>query len=577
MLLRLLALLRPYAARVVGQYLLMIAGIALGLASPQLMRLAVDRGVGGRDIGVLALAVFGILGLTTLRGVCTFLVGRWSEIASQGVAFDLRNALHRKLTSLSFSYHDRTRTGDHLSRVIQDVDRVRFLTGRALLRLAEAVVVFTGALLMLLTMNRRLTLLIALGLPVLALQAFYLGRWLRPLSSRLQDALAILTTRLEQNLRGARVVKAYAQEAAEIERFEAENTAWFRLASRSAVLQSFIPPLLALTAGLGSAFVIWYGGREVVTGGLTMGGLVAFIAYLTQLLDPLRRFGVVIPAIALGVASGERVLAILDTDSDVADTPGAVDLPRGPGRVRFDRVSFAYGRGEPALRDVTFEVSPGESVALLGATGCGKSTVIQLIPRFYDVSGGRILVDDRDVREVTLASLRDRVGIVLQESTLFASSLRDNIRFGRPEATDAEIESAARAAQAHEFITALPHGYDQVVGEKGITLSGGQRQRVAIARALLRDPRILILDDATSSVDTETERQIQIALEELMRGRTSFIIAQRLATVKRASRILVLREGAIEAMGSHDELLRCSPTYGQVYSHQLEKGPGADA
>lgn len=574
---RLLRYLAPYRGYVVGQYALMFGIIGLGLLSPQLMRLTIDQGVKSRDGRILTLCVLGLLGLTAVKGVFTFLQGRWSEIASQGVAFDLRNAIHRKLASLSFSYHDRTETGQHLSRAIQDVDRVRFLTGRAILRLSEGVVLFLGALGFLLSMNRGLTLIIAATFPLLALQSFLLGSKLRPLSLTIQNQLATLTTRLEQNLRGTRVVKAFAQERAEIERFDRENGIWFDLSARSARLQSFLPPLLALTGSLGTVAIIWFGGREVVRGNLTFGGLVAFIAYLTQLMEPIRRFGFVIPAMAIGVASGARILEILDAESDVTEKHDALALPRGAGLVRLDRVSFSYGKGNAALQEVSLEAQPGETVALLGATGCGKSTIIQLIPRFYDVSSGSISIDGFDIRDVTLQSLREQIGIVLQDTTLFATTIRENITFGNPDATESEMEAASRAAQAHEFIAQLPDGYDQIVGEKGVTLSGGQRQRVAIARALLKDPRILILDDATSSVDTHTEHLIQTALATLMKGRTSFVIAQRLSTVRNAHRIVVLDGGKVQAMGTHAELIERSRTYADIFEHQLEPERSGDA
>jgi ATP-binding cassette subfamily B protein len=331
-----------------------------------------------------------------------------------------------------------------------------------------------------------------------------------------------------------------------------------------------------LTASLGTIAIIWFGGREVIRGGLTFGGLVAFIAYVTQLMEPVRRFGLVIPAIAIGVASGARVLEILDAESDVIERPDAVPLPRGRGHVRFEHVSFSYAKGHATLDGVTFEALPGETVALLGETGCGKSTVIQLIPRFYDVTSGSITVDDLDIRALTLQSLRDQIGIVLQDTTLFATTIRENIKFGSPDATDNDMEAAAKAAQAHEFVALLADGYDQVVGEKGITLSGGQRQRIAIARALLKDPRILILDDATSSVDTQTEHLIQVALENLMRGRTSFVIAQRLSTVRKADRIVVLNTGRVEAIGTHQELISRSSTYAEIFRHQLEPDRGLE-
>jgi ATP-binding cassette subfamily B protein len=328
---------------------------------------------------------------------------------------------------------------------------------------------------------------------------------------------------------------------------------------------------------VGTVFIIWYGGHLVIQGQLTLGELVAFSAYLGQLVQPVRRLGMIIPALAMAAASGERIFGILDTHSEVKDGPGAVPLPPIRGQVRFENVSFSYFGRHTVLSSLNFEVLPGQIVALLGATGSGKSTIINLIPRFYDPTEGCITLDGHDLREVTLNSLRDQIGIVLQETTLFAASVRENITFGSPGATESEILAAARAAQAHDFILSMPQGYDTPVGERGVTLSGGQKQRIAIARALLKDPRVLILDDATSSVDTETERQIQLALQQLMKGRTSFVIAQRLSTVRAANLILVLDRGRIVASGTHQQLLRTSGLYAEIYHRQFwPQMPGQD-
>lgn len=568
--------LRPYARRTAWAYVLLLGIIGLSLAVPQVMRWIVDRGIKGGDTRMLGWAVLGMLGLTLLKGVLSFFQGRWTEIASQGVAYDLRNALHQKLAGLSFSYHDHAQTGQLLSRTIQDVERIRFLTGRATLRLTEGLVLLLGTLGVLCWMNPRLAGLALGTMPLVAFVAYRFGRRYRPLSLQIQQQLAVLTTRVEQNLRGSRVVKAFAQEEAEIDRFDRENRLWFGLSALAARLESFILPLIDLIAGAGTVFIIWFGGSLVIHGQLTIGELVAFSTYLGQLVQPVRRMGNIVPAIAQAAASGERIFEILDVVSEVQEAPGAVALPPVRGHVRFENVSFAYFRRHRVLTQVSFEALPGQIIALLGATGSGKSTIINLIPRFYDPTEGRITVDGWDIRDVTIASLRDQVGIVLQETTLFAASIRENLAFGRPGAADAEIVAAAQAAQAHEFIVQMPDGYDTLVGERGVTLSGGQKQRVAIARALLKDPRILILDDATSSVDTETERLIQLALERLMQGRTSFVIAQRLSTVRAADRVLVLEKGRIAAGGTHAELLRTSGLYAEIYQRQLrpQENPG---
>ena len=575
-LLRCFGYLRPYRGIVLRAYLVGLVNTGLALIIPQFIRWIVDEGIGKKDTALLGWSVLGLLGLTLVKGIFSFVQGRSTEIASQGVAYDLRKAIHTKLSGLSFSYHDYAQTGQLLSRAIQDVERVRFLTGRAALRLIEAVTLLLGTLAVLLWMNPRLALLAMATMPVLAAVSYRFGRRFRPLSLEIQQQLAVVTTRVEQSLRGARVVKAFAQEKGEVAHFDRENDLWFKLSAEAARLQALNTPLIDLIASIGTVFIIAYGGYLVIRGGLTLGELVAFSTYLGQLVQPVRRLGLIVPAIAIAMAAGERIFEILDTESEVQDAPGAVPLPPVQGHVRFEHVSFTYFGRKRVLDDLTFEALPGQVIALLGGTGSGKSTIINLIPRFYDPTRGRITIDGHYTRSVTLNSLRDQIGIVLQETTLFATTIRENIAFGRPDASEKEIVAAAEAAQAHEFILEAPLGYDTEVGERGVTLSGGQKQRVAIARALLKDPRILILDDALSSVDTETERLIQIALERLMRGRTSFVIAQRLSTVRLADRILVLEKGRIAASGTHEELLRTSGLYAEIYYRQLAPQKGTE-
>lgn len=561
--------LQPYRRYVMLTYLLMFFINLLALTTPQVVRWIVDTGIRGRSMALLGWSVIGLLALTVIRSVLTFWEHRWVEVASQSVAYDLRNAIHDKLAELSFSYHDRTETGQLLSRAVQDVERIRFLTGRATLRLVEGGVLLLGTAVFLLSMNPRLALLTLATMPLLAYRAFQFGRQFRPLSAAIQQQLAVLTTRLEQNLRGARIVKSFAQEDAEIERFDADNDHWFALSAKSAQLQAFNIPAIDFIANLATITIIWYGGYLVIQRQLTLGELVAFSTYMGQLVSPVRRLGMIVPALAMAAASAERIFEILDTHVEVADAPHAQPLPSVRGRVQFTDVSFAYFGRHQVLQHISFVAAPGQIIALLGATGSGKSTITNLIPRFYDPTNGRITIDGYDIKDVTINSLRDQIGIVLQETTLFADTIRANIAFGRPDATDDEIVAAAQAAQAHDFITETVNGYDTYVGERGVTLSGGQRQRIAIARALLKDPRILILDDATSSVDTDTEHLIQLALQHLMQGRTSFVIAQRLSTVRQANLILVLEKGRIAASGTHDELLRTSELYALIYQQQL--------
>lgn len=566
---RSLGYLKPYWLLTAGVYLAMLFINAINIATPQFIRWVIDNGIYGNDMAVLNGAVAALLGVTVLKGVFVYLQGSWTETASQNVAYDLRNAIQRKLNRLSFAFHDRMETGQILSRSIQDVERIRFLTGRAFLRIVEGLVLMIGTGAVLIWMNPRLGLLVVLTLPLIIQRAYAFGRRFRPLSVEIQDELGNLTTNVEQNLHGAQVVKGFAQEEAEIERFNRQNERWFGLSAEAARLQALNVPLLDLIANLGTVLILWYGGRLVFQEGLSLGELVAFTTYLAQLVRPLRLMGRIIPALAIAASSGERIFQILDDENEIEEHPQALPLVKMDGRVQFERVSFGYGEKHTVVQEIDFCAEPGQVIALLGATGSGKSTIINLVTRFYDPWEGRVLMDGVDARRYALHDLRRQIGIVLQDTRLFAASVRENIAFGQPHASEAEIVRAAQDAQAHDFITAMPNGYNTVVGERGVTLSGGQKQRIAIARTILTDPRILILDDATSSVDTQTEQLIQVALARLMQGRTTFIIAHRMSTVRQADMILLLEKGRIAARGTHAQLLATSPTYAEIYQYQL--------
>jgi ATP-binding cassette, subfamily B, multidrug efflux pump len=561
--------LRAHWQVVAGGYLLVLLVSILATVSPQLIRGIVDRGIADNDTRYLTWAVLGLLGLTIVQGVLGFFQGRWIEQASQGVAYDLRNQLYRKLSSLSFSYHDRTEAGQLLARAMHDVERMRFLAGRATMRMLEAVVLLIVTTIAIVAMNPRLALLSMVSMPILLVQAYYYSKMMRPLWRDIRDQISTMTSWVEQNLRGARIVKGFAQEDAEIARFDKENKSWLEMSRQSVWIRALNDPAVVLLVNISTILIIWYGGRLVIQGGLTLGELIAFNAYIGQLAGPIRMLGRMVPFLTEAAASGERIFEILDAESDVKESPDAIDLPNVEGHVVFENVSFAYLGRKQVLRGIDVDVPAGQIIALLGTTGSGKSTIINLLPRFYDATEGRITIDGYDVRDLTLDSLRGQIGIVLQETTLFAASVRENIAFGRPGASMEEVVEAAKAAQAHDFILEMPNGYESRVGERGSTLSGGQKQRVAIARALLKDPRILVLDDAMSSVDTETERLIQKALERLMQGRTSFVIAQRLSTVRMAHQILVLDRGQIVARGTHSDLLHTSGLYADIYERQL--------
>ncbi len=543
---------------------------------PALIGGIVDGGIRSPDVTALVRGTLVLLAIALAKGVATYLQGMWTETASQSVAYDVRNQLHEKLQELSFSFHDGSETGQLLARSVQDVERVRFLSGRAVLNLFQTGVQILGVAAAMLIMETRLALVILVIMPVLVASAVRFGIRVRPLSMQIRDREARLTTRLEQNLRGARIVAAFAREPAEMRAFDSVNRELLETQRSDARIRAIYLPFMQLLAGVGTLIVIIFGGRLVLDGAMTLGRLVAFLTYLAQLLRPVRRFGMVIGALAQASASAERIFEVLDRRLDIQDAPGAIDLERTNGEIAFRNVTLSYAGGRRALEDVSFSVAPGERLALLGGSGSGKSSIIRLVPRFYDPSEGQITLDGTDIRDITLKSLRNQIGTVSQDTVLFASTIGENIAFSRPGSTQQEIESAARAARIDHFIATLPRGYDTYVGENGVSLSGGQRQRISIARAILKDPKILILDDATSSVDTETEQQIHAALQTLIRGRTSIIIAHRLSSVRTADEVIVMDRGRIESrarrsgsQSPHDQLLRSSRLYAEIFARQL--------
>jgi ATP-binding cassette, subfamily B, multidrug efflux pump len=511
-----------------------------------------------------------IVAFAVARGMFAFAQGYMAEKVSQSVAFDFRNGLYAKIQRLSFSYHDKNQTGQLMIRATDDVEKLRMFIGQGLMLTLQAFIILIGALVILSLTNLRLTLVILPVLPIALFIFMAFGALAQPLFMKVQIRLSTLNTVLQENLAGIKVVKAFVREPQQQQRFDVAADELMKQQIRVSRVFSFIFPLVFLIANLGQAAITYFGGVQIINGTLTFGEWQKFSLYLVYVFFPLGQLGFIISQLSQASASANRIYEILDAHNDVADKLGAVPLPPVEGHVSFDNVTFRYfGGGDPVLMDVSFDAQPGQTIALLGATGSGKTTIINLIPRFYDVTAGRVVIDGHDVRDVTLDSLRSQIGIVLQETTLFSGSIRDNIAFGRPDASMDEIEAAAKAAAAHDFITGFPDGYDTKVGERGATLSGGQKQRVAIARALLLNPRILILDDSTSSVDTVTEYQIQHALDRLMAGRTSFVIAQRISTVRRADQILVLDKGGVAARGTHEELMEDSPLYAEIFASQL--------
>ena len=567
---RAVGFLRPYWLITLGAFASLVLVTAANLVSPLILREIIDQGITPGNMNALGMATLGLLAVALVRGVFSFTQTFWSEKASQATAFDLRNALFGKLQSLSFSYHDRAQTGQLMTRITNDVEQVRTFISQGLLQFVSAIALLVGSLIALYSMNWRLALIITISVPLMALVLARFSKVIRPMFGVVQARLGALNTVLQENLAGVRVVQAFAREPHENERYRTLNDQLLHanVAAIRGMASNF--PLIFLIANLATLAVIWIGGYDVIGGRLTLGELVAFNTYLFLLVMPMMMLGMITAQLSRAGVSAGRIFEVLDAPNEVTDAPGATAIPAVTGRVAFEEVSFRYAGSErPVLDHVSFVAEPGQTVAIMGETGSGKSTIINLIPRFYDATGGRITVDGHDVRDVTLQSLRGLIGIVLQDTTLFSGTLRDNIAYGRPEASDADVEAAAQAAQAHAFITEFPDGYNTMVGERGVGLSGGQRQRIAIARALLLDPRILIFDDSTSAVDAETEYQLQQALERLQQGRTTFVIAQRISTVRNADLIVLLDNGKIAASGKHEDLLRDSALYGEIIDSQF--------
>lgn len=524
----------------------------------------------GDALRSLVAAMAAIVLFAAVKATFSFLQGYNSERISQHVAYDFRNELFAKIQRLSFSYHDRNQTGQLMIRATDDVEKVRLFLGQGLVMALQALVLLVATLVVLWFTNHALTLVIVPILPLAFLIFFTFGAISQPLFVQVQIRISALNTVLQENVAGLKVVRAFAREPHEQRRFARTADDLLAQQLRVARVFSFLFPLIFMISNLGQAVILYFGGKQIVQGSLTLGEWQKFSLYLAYLFFPMGQLGFIINLMAQASASAQRIFEILDARNDIEDRPGAVVLQDVVGRVVFEDVTFRYFKGgEPVLNHVSFVAQPGQTVALLGATGSGKTTIINLIPRFYDVTEGRVIVDGHDVRDVTTESLRAQIGIVLQETTLFSGTIRDNIAYARPEASLEDIVAAAKAAAAHEFIVEFPLGYETPVGERGSTLSGGQKQRIAIARALLLNPKILILDDSTSSVDLATEYRIQKALDRLMRGRTSFVIAQRISTVLNADQILVLDKGSVVARGTHEELLETSELYAEIYSSQL--------
>ncbi len=548
--------------------------VGMDLMQPRLVQRIVDEGIARLDMTLVThtgLLMVGLAFVGAVGGLGCTVFATW---AAQNFGADVRRALFCKVQSFSFGNLDELETGQLVTRLTNDVTQVQQVVAMLLRIMVRAPLILLGSLVMAVLTSPRLALLLLVLAPlVLAMVAWVVGK-ASPMFGLVQGKLDKLNTVMQENLAGVRVVKAFVRADHEVQRFGAANDDLMDQTVRAARTVAVAMPFVMLALNLGVVGVIWFGGRQVAAGSMHIGQIIAFINYLMRVLMSLMMVSMLVMMAARAQASAERINQVLDSVPHVQNKPGALDDFAAQGRVAFENVTFGYDGQEqdPVLDGISFVAEPGQTVAILGATGSGKSSLIHLIPRFYDVSGGRVTIDGVDVRDIREDVLRRNIGIALQESVLFSGTIRDNIRYGRPDATDEEVIAAARAAQAHEFITGFADGYDTLVGQRGVNLSGGQKQRIAIARALLTRPAVLILDDSTSSVDVETETRIQDALVEAMENRTSFVIAQRISTVLTADKILVLDDGQVAAEGTHNELLATSPIYREIYNSQLGNG-----
>ncbi len=568
-LIRLLGYLRNHKVPVALGYTGLFGSIAFGALTPWMLKWAIDSGIGGGSERTLFIAGLAIVGFSIAKGACSYLQSYMGELIAQKVAFDIRRDFYERVQRLSFSFHDQIETGQLMSRATVDVDNCRQFLSMGLLRAVYTFGLFIVVAFIMLLANWQFALLTFVSIPLVGLVAVYMSTKTRPLWAEVQQQVGVETSVLQESITGMRVVKAFAQEDRQFQRFQAANWSVREKSLKANRIAAFNQPFLMYILNAITLVILLYGGHLVIGGSMTVGTMVAFIEYRGQLAAPVRTLGFLVTMGTRAAAAGQRIFEIMDTVSDVTESPNARPLPDAKGHVRFENVSFSYSRRAPVVHDIDIDAKPGETIAVLGATGSGKSTLLNLLPRFYDVTAGRITIDGVDIRDVTIESLRRNVGVILQEVFLFTATIRDNIAYGKPDATQAEIEEAARIAQIHAFIASLPDGYDTWVGERGMTLSGGQKQRVAIARMLLLDPKILVLDDSTSAVDMETEFLIQHALAALIKGRSSFVIAHRLRTVKEADQILVVDQGRIVQRGRHQELINQPGLYQEIYRLQL--------
>ena len=566
--LRLLEHLKPYKFR------LFVAAICTALASagtvvlPWIIKDLVDQVLSEKDAEKLTYIALSVVVIFLFRGFFFYGQSYLISYVGQKVVIDIRREVFKKIQRLSMAFYDKNKTGTIMSYVTNDVNALQTGLVDNIVEMITEGVILVASIVAMIYLDWKLFLFSLCTFPVVIMFIDFFGKKIRASGSRIQGATADLTSILQEVVSSARVIKSFVREDYEIERFEAQNMHNFRAQMKYVKLSATLTPTIEFVAAIGVTMILWFGGNSVIEGDISAGALVAFLTYAVNISNPIKRLSKVIANIQRALAAADRVFDVLDLPELIQNKPNAQLLPHVKGSVSFNNVSFAYNTDEPILDNVSFSATPGQVVALVGPSGAGKSTVASLLPRFYDVTGGSIVIDGLDIRDVTMESLREQVGIVPQETMLFNGSVYDNILYGRLDATEEEVMAASKAANAHNFITELPNGYDTQLGDRGVNISGGQRQRIAIARAILKNPQILILDEATSALDTESERVVQEALDRLMVGRTSFVIAHRLSTIKNADKILVMEKGKIVEEGNHDELMAKDGLYAHLYQIQ---------
>lgn len=566
--LRILSYIKPYMHRLLFAMVCTIMAAAGNLYIPWIIKDMIDEVLADKNGTMLNWIAASIIAIFIVRGLFWYGQNYLMSYVGQSVIIDIRAAVFKKLQRLSVSFYDKNKTGTIMSYVTNDVNALQSAMVENTIEMITEGFILIGSVVAMIYLDWRLTLFTVCTFPVVLWFMEFFGKKIRKTGGRIQECTADITSVLQESVASARVIKSFVREDYEVDRFDVENKANFRANMKNAQLMATLTPVVELVAAIGVTMIIWYGGNNVINGTITAGSLVAFLTYAVNISNPIKRLTRVIGNIQKALAAAQRVFMIIDMPEEIAESRDAKQLPEVSGKVEFQNVSFAYNDKGNVITDLSFSVKPGEVIAIVGPSGAGKSTIANLLPRFYDVNKGDIKIDGHSVREVTLDSLREQVGIVPQETMLFNGSVYNNILYARLDATKEEIEAAAKAANAHDFIMQLTDGYETKLGDRGVNLSGGQRQRIAIARAILKNPRILILDEATSALDTESERVVQEALDRLMVGRTSFVIAHRLSTVKNADKILVLEKGNLVESGTHDELLALDGLYAHLYKIQ---------